>query len=43
MHERQYFSVDISILLLLVDGSGNSVLGGMLSGIFGGVGEGHVG
>jgi hypothetical protein len=42
-HEQQYFSVDISSLLLLVDGSGNGVLGGMLSGIFGSVGEGHVG
>jgi hypothetical protein len=42
-HERQYFSVDISSHLLLVDGSGNGVLGGMLSGIFSSIGEGHVG
>ena len=37
------FSVDIGGLLLLIDGSGNGVLGGMLSGIFGSVGERHVG
>jgi hypothetical protein len=42
-YERQYFSVDIGSLLLFVDGSGNGVLGGMLSGIFDSVGEGHVG
>jgi hypothetical protein len=42
-YKRQYFSVDISSLLLLVDGSGNGVLGGMLSSIFGSVGERHVG
>lgn len=43
VHERQHFSVDISSLLLLVDRSGNGILGGMLSGIFDSVGEGHVG
>lgn len=42
-HKRQYFSVNISRLLLFIDGSGNGVLGGMLRGIFDSVWEGHVG
>jgi hypothetical protein len=43
MHIRQYFSVNISSLLLLIDRSGNGVLGRMFRGIFGCVLEGHVG
>ncbi len=39
----QYFSINIGSLLLLIDGSGNGVLGGMLGGIFDSAREGHVG
>jgi hypothetical protein len=42
-HTQQYLSVHISSLLLFIDGRGNGVLGGMLSGIFDSVRERHVG